>query len=514
MRATAIGHAGILIETERGSVLADPWFVPAFFGSWFVFPRNDRLDPELVGKVERPDFLYVSHLHGDHFDEAFLAEHVDRSTTVLLPGYPTNELEHRLRELGFERFVSTRHGESVTLDTGLVVEIHVETSLTDGPGGDSALIVDDGTTRLLDQNDCRLNDLAAVTANGPIDCHWLQYSGAIWYPMVYDEPDELKRELARAKVEAQFTRAVRYVEAVGARAVVPSAGPPCFLDPAQAGFNWIDGTEISIFPDAPKFIDRLTAAGIETGHVVVPGTVVALAPSDITVTHPRPAHEALRPFTDKRGELAEYAADWADWLTKEKATWHEPTPTLLDDVRSWWEPLLARAPTLRAAVGDVCLLRAGAVEIAIDFPAGEVRRYQGEPYAFRFEIPRPLVETVVARRAVDWSNALFLSLRFRAWRRGEFNEHLYNFFKSLSPERMARAEAQARRDAAPTAAGDDIRIGDWLVQPLCPHRQADLATFGELDGCIMTCAMHGWQFDLSTGQCLTADRPIRARPAD
>jgi len=26
--------------------------------------------------------------------------------------------------------------------------------------------------------------------------------------------------------------------------------------------------------------------------------------------------------------------------------------------------------------------------------------------------------------------------------------------------------------------------------------------------------MHGWQFDLSTGQCLTADRPIRARRAN
>ena len=38
-----------------------------------------------------------------------------------------------------------------------------------------------------------------------------------------------------------------------------------------------------------------------------------------------------------------------------------------------------------------------------------------------------------------------LSLRFRAWRAGDFNEYVYNFFKSLSPERMARRETQARR---------------------------------------------------------------------
>ncbi len=520
MRATSIGHAGILIETDRGSVVCDPWFVPAFFGSWYVFPRNDRLDPDLVARIERPDYLYVSHLHGDHFDEAFLREHIDRSTTVLLPGFPTGELEAQMRRLGFERFVRTRPGEPVTLETGLVVEIHVETSLTDGPGGDSALIVDDGRTRLLDQNDCRLNDLPAVTAHGPIDCHWLQYSGAIWYPMVYDVADDLKRELARAKVEAQFTRAVRYVEAIDARVVVPSAGPPCFLDPELAQFNWVDGTEISIFPDAPRFLQRLHAEGITTGRVLVPGSTVTVTPVAVAVRHAVPTAEAMRPFTDKRAELAEYAADWSDWLAKEKATWHEPTPTLLAELTAWWEPLLARAPTLCTAIGSVCRLRAGDLDVAIDFPAGRVRPFvPGEDHAFAFDIPRPLVETVVARRAVDWSNALFLSLRFRAWRRGEFNEHLYNFFKSLSPERIRRAEAQARADAAtrsPAGAGpegDEVRIGDWLVQRLCPHRQADLAIFGELDGCILTCTQHGWQFDLESGRGLTADRPIRARRA-
>ena len=138
MRATSIGHAGILIETDHGSVLCDPFFVPAFFGSWFVFPRNDQLPDDLRDRLERPDFLYISHLHGDHLDAAFLADHVDRDTTVLLPGFPTGELERRLRALGFRRFVATRDGAPIRLGR-LEVVVHVETSITDGPGGDSAL---------------------------------------------------------------------------------------------------------------------------------------------------------------------------------------------------------------------------------------------------------------------------------------------------------------------------------------------------------------------------------------
>ena len=89
MRATSLGHAGILIESDHGSIVCDPWFVPAFLGSWFPFPRNDRLDDDLLARIEGADFLYVSHLHGDHWDEPWLRAHLPRDIGVLLPGYPT-----------------------------------------------------------------------------------------------------------------------------------------------------------------------------------------------------------------------------------------------------------------------------------------------------------------------------------------------------------------------------------------------------------------------------------------
>jgi UDP-MurNAc hydroxylase len=518
MRATSIGHAGILVETEHGSIACDPWFVPAFFGSWFVFPRNDRLDPALQSEIARPDFLYVSHLHADHLDDAFLTEHVDKATTVLLPGFPTGELERHLRRLGFRRFIQTEHAAPIEVTDGLTIEIHVETSITDGPGGDSAIIVDDGSSRLLDQNDCRLHDLAALTANGPIDQQWLQFSGAIWYPMVYDLPEERMHELCRAKVDAQMARALRYVQAVGARVVVPSAGPPCFLDPDLFRFNVITGDEASIFPDATAFLARLDEEGIGSARLVIPGSTVTTTPHETSVTHPIADDELERIFTDKKAYLEDYAADWQPWLAEQRARWHEPTPDLLATLQAWWEPLLASAPTLRASVGAAALLRLGDLDVLVDFPAGQVRAWRGEPYAFSFDIERRLVETVVADRAVDWSNALFLSCRFRAWREGEFNEFLYNFFKSLSPERMARAEAEAhvkQREVDPDSEVDEVRLGDWIVERYCPHRQADLAMFGRVDGCVLTCELHGWQFDLSTGECLTADdRSIRSRPAD
>ena len=269
MRATSIGHAGILVESEHGSILCDPWFVPAFLGAWFPFPRNDQLDDDLLARIEAADHLYVSHLHGDHWDEPWLRDHLPRDINVLLPGYPTRELERKMRALGFTNLTRTVDREELDLD-GLTVAIHVETSITDGPGGDSALVVGDGEVRIVDQNDCRTTDLDALRAHGPVDLHWLQYSGAIWYPMVYELPDGELQPLVRAKVESQLARAMRYVESVGARAVVPSAGPPCFLDPELYHLNVIRGDEPSIFVDQRTFLERLAASGHQ-GILAVPG---------------------------------------------------------------------------------------------------------------------------------------------------------------------------------------------------------------------------------------------------
>jgi len=517
LRATSIGHAGILVESDSGSILCDPWFLPAFFGSWFVFPRNDRLDPELIDKIEHPDFLYITHLHGDHFDRPWLMDHVSRSATVLVPGYPTHELERELQALGFTEIVRTRDGEEHTLAGDLRVAIHVETSITDGPGGDSAMVISDATGRIVNQNDCRTSDLGALRAHGPVDLHWLQYSGAIWYPMVYDEPPDRMRELVDAKVDSQLTRAMRYVESVGARAVVPSAGPPAFLDPELYGFNVIRGDEMSIFPDQRSFLGLLAEQG-RHGILAIPGTAIDITSDEVTVTHPMPEDEVERIFLRKDEYLREYQADWLPWIDKAKQEWHEPTPDLVATLREWWEPLLEMAPTLRAAVGGNCLVRAGDEHILIDFAAGTVRTHAGESFSFSFDIPRELVETVAAQRAVDWSNALFLSCRFRAWREGQYNEFLYNFFKSLSAERMRRAEAETLRKLDPDRdgiAGEEIRLGDYICQRTCPHRQADLMVFGEIEGDELVCTLHGWRFDLESGECLNADgHRLRIRRAD
>ena len=79
----------------------------------------------------------------------------------------------------------------------------------------------------------------------------------------------------------------------------------------------------------------------------------------------------------------------------------------------------------------------------------------------------------------------------------------------------AEAAEAVRRLDPPTETEPDIELGDWVVQRRCPHRNADLSVFGEVEDATLTCTLHGWRFDLATGRCLTAaDHPIRVRRRD
>lgn len=503
---TFLGHVGFSVETRGGSLLCDPWFTPAYFGSWFPYPRNDGLDP---AAFSAPDYLYISHLHRDHFDREWLARNVDKRARVLLPAFGVPFLERELREIGFEHFVATRNGEPLDLD-GLSVTILAYTTPADGPLGDSLIVIDDGTARVLNQNDARPGDPDALRALGPFDGQIVQFSGAIWYPVAYDFPPELKTRLAREKRVNQMARARQYIEWVDAAHVFPCAGPPAFLDDDLVALNDFDRDPANIFPDQTVFLDVLRDAGIDRGELIVPGSVIDLSGGECKVTQLGDQAETLRPFTHKREYIDEYRRDWAAWLARERESWSHGRRDLVAELAVWFEPLLERAPITSAGVAGNVVLDVGdpGSNVCIDFVESEVRAWKGEgeePYVYKADVDRRLVEALLERHVEDWVNALFLSCRFVGHRPdpSNFNEFVMTFFKALSPERIAYVEQSylERRKVA-----DEFFERDgWRIERFCPHRQADLTRFGEIDEGVLTCSLHHWQFDLATGRCLTSD---------
>ncbi|MCX6021366.1 MAG: MBL fold metallo-hydrolase [Chloroflexi bacterium] len=496
---TSIGHASFLIETRGKRILCDPWFTPAYFASWVPFPSNEALDRSQIGDVTH---LYISHLHRDHFDPSFLRQYVAKDATVILPAYPLPHLEEELRALGFSSFLHTRNDELTDLGDGVRVAVHALVAPTDGPIGDSSLLVDDGEQRVLNLNDARPPDPALLLQHGPLDALLIQFSGAIWYPMVYDFPGKQKEALGKQKRENQLRRALLYVKQLAPRFVVPCAGPPCFLDDDLFYLNDLTNDPANIFPDQTVFLDYLAQNGVEGGRLMIPGSAGDLLPSGFEVTHPLPDAEVRAIFAEKEAYLRAYQARRRPEIAAQRVAWNGPRIELLPTLRERWEPLLAQADRICAGVNGSVLLDVGDEQILVDFKERQVRAWAGEPWLSRFTFERRLVETCVRWGLEDWVNELFLSCRFRASRRGRYNDVVYTFFKCLSPERVQYAEGYfAERQGAQEV----WEAAGYRMQRRCPHMKADLTRFGVVENGVLTCRLHGWQFRLDTGECLTSN---------
>lgn len=507
MEITFLGQAGLFLETRHGSLLCDPWFHPAYFASWFPFPSNEQVNRE---SLAHPTYLYISHLHLDHFDPQFLREEVSKETTILLPDYPLNLLERALRTLGFTKFIHTKNGQVMDLD-GLRVLIQAMTAPIDGPLGDSGLLVDDGETRIFNQNDSRPIDMDVLTAHGPYDVHFLQFSGAIWYPMVYQYPEKMREALGRKKRENGMARALRYIQEIDARYVVPSAGPPCFLDDHLFAFNDFERMETNTFPDQTVFLEYLREHGRAGGRLMIPGTTATLTKAGFAFHHPCTDKEVATIFTHKRAYLEAYRARQWPVIQAQKAAWPRGQVDILASLKAWFEPLLEQADLTAVGINGRVLIDCDVQHIVLDFHTRKVYAWQGEEWNYRFHIDHALLEYCVIHHEEDWINQIFLSCRFEAERKGAYNEYVYNFFKCLSSERMQYAEGYYAEKSS------DKQLWEshgYRIQRRCPHLKADLARFSTIEDGVLTCTMHGWQFDLETGRCLTsAGHSLYTQPA-
>ncbi|HEY3737635.1 MAG TPA: Rieske 2Fe-2S domain-containing protein [Jatrophihabitans sp.] len=520
MRITGLGHASVFIETAHGTILADPWVNPAYFGSWFPFPDNSQLDWDRFGQA---DYLFISHLHRDHFDPENLRRYVSKNTTVLLPDFPTDELRDALLDVGFSNFAQPINGEVMELD-GLQIMIDSLTSPTDGPIGDSSLWVYDGEHRVLNQNDARPANTSHFTELGPIDGYLLQFSGAIWFPMVYELPERARHALGVNKRKRQNDRSLRYIEEAGARVVFPTAGPPCFLDPELFHLNDIHGDDSNIFPDQTVYLDFLREHGHDEGRLLLPGSIADLGVADCPAEHPYDPATIFASNETKTAYLRDMQTRRMPEVEAAKKTWAQPGLDVLGELKSWFEPLLIEADHIaRGVEGGVRLLAEdapveeggrGDVDVLLDFETRTVREYADERVRYEFKTSRAILERLIVEHEIDWSNSLFLSCRFSAKRIGPYNEFIYVFFKCLTEERLQYAEGWFAEQNAAEAA-DTVRLGDWDVQRRCPHLKADLSRFGEVHGDELTCQMHGWSWDLKTGRCLSSvGHDIRATKAD
>jgi UDP-MurNAc hydroxylase len=499
VRITALGHAGLKVETSNATLLVDPWFSPegAFQGSWFQYPDNSHLlqEPSLY----EPTAVVISHEHLDHVDPWFLSQ-VRSSVPIIIPRYPTPALRRKIASAGPRTVIEAKPWDSVQVASGTSLFFVSEQSPMNH---DSAIVISADGSSLLNLNDARLFavQLRSIRQHlgGEIDALTFQGAGASWYPMIYHYPKDKEARLSANKRDVKLRFAAKCIDLLEPVVAIPFAGPPAFLDPAL--FHHNRQMEGGIFPDQDQVADWLARRKNRNLVVLLPGDCWD-AKARVKVSDQVWSEFS---FADRWSYLEAYAERRRRYLGEVLRRFPEPHESLWEPFRDYFERLLTLSPYFNKRIDmrvGFDITGAGGGDWAVDFRPGKEgvdREAGGCPYRYRFE-SRWLAALV--SESIPWED-FFLSLRFTATRRPDlYNDHLLGLLKFAEPDALNEVETfehSLESDERITIHHDG---SVYSVSRRCPHAGNDLLETGEvMPGGILRCLAHHYEFELATGRC-------------
>ena len=180
MKLTHYHNACLKIEAGGVSILCDPWFSSAYYGTWKPAKHFDN-PIETIGPV---DFIWISHIHPDHYDPSFLhAYQVRYGSPVLCP----------------DRYVKAAcESEGISwVNTSSFKVVIVTSRMYDI---DHALVMKDGDEVFVNINDVIFDEKTAKEIKdlyGYVTTVMVPYNGAGSYPQCWMEPQKALSEKDR-----------------------------------------------------------------------------------------------------------------------------------------------------------------------------------------------------------------------------------------------------------------------------------------------------------------------------
>ena len=229
MKVRYIYSACIEIETRDLRILYDPWFSDGIYdGSWYHFPEVKNP----LRKIKEPDLIYISHIHPDHYDPAFLKKLFYKygKKPVLISNHKKNYLFLKSKFDGIEttpinyKKIKNTNIHIIANDTGSDNDI------------DSALIVNCSFSNrtVLNLNDNLWNDNHSLKVkkiinkySKKLDLLALGYAGAGPYPQTYYDVKGEKKKLIKLATQKKiefFNRYKKYCNYFVSKYHLPFAG--------------------------------------------------------------------------------------------------------------------------------------------------------------------------------------------------------------------------------------------------------------------------------------------------
>lgn len=510
MQITFLGHAGFLVETEQTIIIMDAWLSPygAFDSAWFQFPCNHHLLELVQQKLQKKGkekYIYISHEHKDHFDIDTLQNIDSQDFTFVIPRFRRPVLYDLIRDIPAKNILLCESDTRIEIAGGYL-KIYAEDSELNR---DSAILVCADGQRFLNINDCKIHDRLTriCMEEGAIDVFAAQFSGATWHPVCYEYDEKTYQRISRKKMFSKFEATARAIESVQPRIFLPSAGPPCFLDPQLFHINF---EPVNIFPRTAHLLNYLNT------RLKTPPYTPDMMPGDrLNIQNARLEYQAENRVNEDNFKiyLEKYAIRYQDFFNKRKNEFStkktiQIQTQLIDELNK----KLSRFTLANQIDRPLYVQFSDQPEYLtqVDFQDQQVNAVtnieQGDFY--RLSVPSYELARVLDGQ-LTWED-FSLTFRMRLNREPDVYQTIMQGFLILEAEDL---EPFCRHILALENNKERIIVEAggcrYSVDKLCPHQGADLSQGWVEEGRYLVCPRHRWRFDLQQdGVCTDNDGTV------
>ena len=98
MEITHFCNSFISANFSKSKIYCDPWVGTTKDNGWISHP----IDYGSIKKLPKPDYIYISHLHCDHFDEKTLNKIKNNNQIAIIKDY-VNKNAEKIRKSWFQQ---------------------------------------------------------------------------------------------------------------------------------------------------------------------------------------------------------------------------------------------------------------------------------------------------------------------------------------------------------------------------------------------------------------------------
>ena len=121
MEITHYCNSFISAKVGNTKIACDPWVGKGSQNSWLSSPIYEN-GSNILNTLD-PNFIYISHLHCDHFDPNILSKFKKKNIKIIIKKFSDNRLKNQISKLGFKNVLEATQWKKIKLNNDITISI-------------------------------------------------------------------------------------------------------------------------------------------------------------------------------------------------------------------------------------------------------------------------------------------------------------------------------------------------------------------------------------------------------